>query len=246
MSLHSYSQDIIILKNGNENKAKVTEIGLNDIKYKDYSNLTGPTYTISKSKVFLIRYENGKKDVFTEIKENNKQTKVEKVYPNKFGFKLGLLSSGIYGDAENAEAKGSVYAGILYEKAINKNIGIQTELVFNRLGAKIKDSDNYVNYDYLTIPLNMNFYTSRHFNFHVGLQGGIMLSAKAKSEKNDNVNLDIKSETNSIDLGSNFGFDINPSEHFSINFNIYVGFMEVIKNFDQKNIAGQIGISYKL
>ncbi len=65
-----FGQDVIIMKDGDEIEAKVTEILKNDIKYKRASNLTGPTYTISKSKVFMIRYESGDKDIFDEIYQN--------------------------------------------------------------------------------------------------------------------------------------------------------------------------------
>jgi hypothetical protein len=58
------AQDVIVLKNGNETQAKVTEIGLDEIKYKKFSNLDGPTYTLQKSEVFMIKYENGDKDFF--------------------------------------------------------------------------------------------------------------------------------------------------------------------------------------
>ena len=47
-------QDVIIMKDGDEIEAKVTEILKDNIKYKRASNLTGPTYTIEKAKVFMI------------------------------------------------------------------------------------------------------------------------------------------------------------------------------------------------
>src|SRR5437899_2306357 len=59
-----YSQDIIILKNGNEVKAKVLEVAPSEIKYKKFDNQDGPTYTDFKSNVFMIRYESGAKDLF--------------------------------------------------------------------------------------------------------------------------------------------------------------------------------------
>jgi len=59
-----YGQDVIILTNGDEIEAKVTEILSNEVKYKRASNPTGPTYTIQKSKIFMIRYQSGDKDVF--------------------------------------------------------------------------------------------------------------------------------------------------------------------------------------
>lgn len=57
--------DDIIIKNGDEIKAKVIEINSDEIKYKKCDNLNGPTYTLKKSEVFMIKYPNGSKDVIT-------------------------------------------------------------------------------------------------------------------------------------------------------------------------------------
>lgn len=58
------AQDIIIFKTGEEISVKVTEIELNVIKYRKFDNQTGPVYTVEKQDVFMIKYENGTKDVF--------------------------------------------------------------------------------------------------------------------------------------------------------------------------------------
>ncbi|MEM6522940.1 MAG: hypothetical protein AAF693_04075 [Bacteroidota bacterium] len=58
------AQDIIILKNGEELEAKVSEILRTSIKYKRFDNLSGPIYTLQKSEVFMIKFENGTKEVF--------------------------------------------------------------------------------------------------------------------------------------------------------------------------------------
>ena len=65
-----FAQDIIILKNGNDIQAVVQEIGTDDVKYKRFDNPNGPNYTLKKSEIFMIRYENGSKDVFDEIVTN--------------------------------------------------------------------------------------------------------------------------------------------------------------------------------
>jgi len=52
------------MRNGEEIKAKVQEVGISEIKYKKVDNLTGPLYTVLKSEVFIIKYENGTKEVF--------------------------------------------------------------------------------------------------------------------------------------------------------------------------------------
>jgi hypothetical protein len=63
--VHSYGQDIIVQKTGDEIKAKVEQVLDTEIRYRKFENLTGPVYTIKKDQVFMIRYENGTKDVFT-------------------------------------------------------------------------------------------------------------------------------------------------------------------------------------
>ena len=64
--MNSFGQDIITKKNGDEIKAKVSEIGPTEIKYKQFDDHEGPTIAIPKTDVFMIKYENGTKDVFTD------------------------------------------------------------------------------------------------------------------------------------------------------------------------------------
>ncbi|MEO5569693.1 MAG: hypothetical protein ABIT08_02600 [Bacteroidia bacterium] len=65
----AYSQqDVIIMKTGDEIKSKVLEVGSNEIKYKKADNIDGPAYSVAKSDVFMIKYENGTKDVFNNEK----------------------------------------------------------------------------------------------------------------------------------------------------------------------------------
>jgi len=61
-----FAQDNITLKNGEVVKSKVLEITTAEIKYKRFDNQEGPTYTLPKSEVVIINYENGSKDVFEE------------------------------------------------------------------------------------------------------------------------------------------------------------------------------------
>lgn len=63
--------DVMVLKNGDELSVKVTEIGLTEIKYKKCENLAGPSYTIEKADVFMIKYSNGTKDVFNSSQNNS-------------------------------------------------------------------------------------------------------------------------------------------------------------------------------
>lgn len=58
------AQDIIIKTDQTEIKSKVLEIEEAKIKYKLFEHQDGPTYSISKSEVFMIIYQNGKRETF--------------------------------------------------------------------------------------------------------------------------------------------------------------------------------------
>ncbi len=70
-----FAQDNIVLKSGEEIKAKVQEVGISEVKYKKADNPNGPLYTTDKGQVLMIKYENGSKDVFgssTNTSSDNK------------------------------------------------------------------------------------------------------------------------------------------------------------------------------
>lgn len=65
-----FSQDIITKKTSEDIEAKVLEVTATEIKYKKFDYQNGPTFTILKSDVLMLRYANGTKDIFNEEKEN--------------------------------------------------------------------------------------------------------------------------------------------------------------------------------
>jgi hypothetical protein len=60
------AQDILYTTSGNKFLAKVTEVNTTDVKYKDFSNLEGPVYVISKKEVVLIRFSDGSTQIINE------------------------------------------------------------------------------------------------------------------------------------------------------------------------------------
>lgn len=79
------AQDLITLKTGEEVKSKVLEVGSTEVKYKKFENIQGPTYTILKSDIFMIKYENGVKEVINSVEnrgngnqENTTKSEVKK------------------------------------------------------------------------------------------------------------------------------------------------------------------------
>lgn len=108
-------QDYIIKNNGDEIKAIVKEVNIDNIKYLNFDNPSGPVYTIMKSDVFIIKYSNGTKDVINAEKgkepqqpesivkkkeEATPKIKVNQEYLNDPNYKknrkvgVGLVTSG--------------------------------------------------------------------------------------------------------------------------------------------------------
>lgn len=80
----SFSQDVILLKNGDEVQAKVLEILPEEIQYTKWSDQNGKVISLSKGEIFMIKYQNGSKDIFSEDKNRkidiSSESQREEVY----------------------------------------------------------------------------------------------------------------------------------------------------------------------
>ena len=61
------AQDIITKTDATEIQAKVVRVGTAEIEYKQWNNLEGPVYTVPVNEVFTIKYENGQRDVMSQL-----------------------------------------------------------------------------------------------------------------------------------------------------------------------------------
>ncbi|MGM0582920.1 MAG: hypothetical protein ACQETL_19745 [Bacteroidota bacterium] len=64
------SQDVIYTEDQKEIEAKVNEITPELIKYKNYDQRNGPIRSIQKSKVYMIIYEDGKREIFKDSEKS--------------------------------------------------------------------------------------------------------------------------------------------------------------------------------
>jgi hypothetical protein len=58
------AQDKIYKKGGEVLEVKITEIGVDEIKYKIFNDKDGPTYTVEKDRIIKIIYQNGRVETF--------------------------------------------------------------------------------------------------------------------------------------------------------------------------------------
>jgi len=70
----SKAQDTLTMRNGENIPVKVIEVGTLEVKYKKLDNLNGPDFSILKSELSMIQYENGSKEVFKEDIKINQES----------------------------------------------------------------------------------------------------------------------------------------------------------------------------
>lgn len=86
------AQDLIVKIDGEEIKSIIVEVTSNEIKYKLYDYQEGPVRSISKSEVFLIIYEDGRRESFsTEVTEEPRE-EVRSTTEGKSGYKGNYVS----------------------------------------------------------------------------------------------------------------------------------------------------------
>ena len=62
----TFAQDVIVKHDGSVILSKVIKVGTTEVEYKKFTNQGGPTYSILKTDIQAINYENGEMDKFAE------------------------------------------------------------------------------------------------------------------------------------------------------------------------------------
>lgn len=68
-----WAQDVITTREGKDIQAKIIEVTSDEIKYKKWNNQEGPMFTMRKSEVLIVRYQNGENEVFTDEPQKSSQ-----------------------------------------------------------------------------------------------------------------------------------------------------------------------------
>ena len=98
------AQDTLSTRYGESILVKVIEVGTSEVKYKKLDNLNGPIFSMLKSDLLMIKYENGTKEDFS--KEERALIKVKKRHTvRNIGIVYGVLGVGVL------IALGSVFRG---------------------------------------------------------------------------------------------------------------------------------------
>jgi hypothetical protein len=158
-TISTHAQDKIMFIDGTEILSKVIEINNNEIKYKQFDNQNGPTIITLKKNIFIIKYENGTKEVFTEnlIKDSPTNIQVETELNTNYCVKKGnKIIDAFYGATFNNygmvlldnnwpepnNITNKYCIGGALEYLVNDKIGIGAEITYRVLSGSA-DEERY-------------------------------------------------------------------------------------------------------
>ena len=200
----THAQDKIMFIDGTEILSKVKEINNTEIKYKLFDNQDGPTIITLKKNIFIIKYENGTKEVFTEnlIKDSPKNIQVEtelitnycvkkgyKILDAFYGVTFNNYSPFIFNDfwIRPSNITDKYCFGGAFEYLVSDKIGIGSEITYRVLSGS---GDDY-RYDSL-------YYNQEIFKIDIKYE-------KLRTFAKINVHF---YKTNKVDFYSNFGLGL--------------------------------------
>ena len=217
-TISTHAQDKILFIDGTEILSKVIEINNTEIKYKLFDNQNGPTIINLKKNIFIIKYENGTKEVFTEnlIKDSPKniqvETKLNTNYCVKKGNKIidafygvtfnnyGTVILNNYWPIPNNITNKYCIGGAL-EYLVNDKIGIGAEITYRELSGSGDDYrfDTLFNSEIDTIDIkyeklrtlakiNVHFYKTNKVDFYSNFGLGLVFERIEINQKPPSIN----------------------------------------------------------
>lgn len=166
----------------------------------------------------------------------------------KFGLKAGANFANFAGDVEDSKMKIGLNVGAFAKIGLTEAISLQPELVFSSQGAKFEDpeeGDGKMALNYLNIPVLFQ-YNFDGFYAETGPQLGFLMSAKAKPDEGEDV--DIKDAYKSTDFSWAIGAGYLTKSGFGFNARFNLGLSNLseveIDDYKIKNSVIQVGVFY--
>ena len=215
--ISTHAQDKIMFIDGTEILSKVIEINNTEIKYKLFDNQNGPTIITLKKNIFIIKYENGTKEVFTEnlIKDSPKNIQVETKLNTNYSIKKGnKIIDAFYGVTFNnyfpfrynwpipSNITNKYCIGGAFEYLVNDKIGIGAEITYRVKSGSVDDyrydSLHYnpeifkidIKYEKLRTfaKINVHFYKTNKVDFYSNFGLGLVFERIEINQKPPSIN----------------------------------------------------------
>ena len=209
------AQDKVYFTNGDQLEVKVLEVNADNVKYKKYSNIEGPTYTKNKSEIIKVIYQNGESEIFKGDVNNN-------IYLEK-NYNQESKSS----KEEKQFRKNRIYIQIA--SFSTDGIVLIPNIAYERLNSKSKWGQEF--------SIDYRAFTTTLYDISIlrlGIAGNYYLKGKGKgfyvgpatslafidySDSNNKVSF------TALDLGGQIGGQFQISDSFGINIRGKLGYL---------------------
>ena len=156
--------------------------------------------------------------------------------------KVGFNLANYAGDISNNSIKFGLVAGADAMYQVSPMIGLSAGLFYSMQGCEF-EGDVSESVDEINIPLLANFYVAPNFALKIGLQPGIIASAKVKNSKQS---VDIGSSLQTIEISVPIGVSYDISD-FVIDARYNLGISKLNKdNGSVRNSIIQFTVGYKI
>ena len=173
------AQDVIVKKDGSTIMSKVIEVGTSEIKYKKWTNKSGPTYTIAVGDLLAINYENGDKDTFDAVAHTPTSggARLLSVLSDERNNNLITLYNRTYEPGPKIKGKGKEAGQVLVIFGVTKSSKMSNKDIEMTFESKIipapsmKESSQAVFYVTLKNKSSRTLYIDRGNSFRVNPNG---------------------------------------------------------------------------
>jgi hypothetical protein len=224
ISFSVFGQDVIYTNDGETIESKVTEIGKKEVRYKKFSNQSGPNYTISTSRIDRIVYENGSIENFQEASDKKESGGLFSVKPDQLG------NNHIYLNVVDIIFQNVTFG---YERILGdqRKVGIRIPLSFSLYGNSGNDF-TFNSYNVFYSGLDFNFYPfgQRQASFYIGPS---LRYGYARFFYSDYADFEYISTVTTDSYGSflfNGGFTWNPVKELTITSSLGLGSKRYFRN----------------
>ncbi len=166
-----------------------------------------------------------------------------------FGVKAGVNVANQKWSAGNSSETGDALIGFhvggFATVMFSEKFGLQPELLYNAVGAKMDDAE--FKSSYLSVPVLFRYQPIEILNIHAGPQFGFLMSAKVEDE-------DFKDYMKGLDMGLGFGAGVDLPMGIGFTARYVLGLTntwdveeigEFGDDFSVKNNVFQISLSYR-
>ena len=176
------------------------------------------------------------------------------------GLKAGLNLASINTDEDfDYGTNTGFHVGAFANLKVSDKFGIQPELIYSKQGAQADlelfgvKIESTVNTSYLNIPVMANFYLIDGLSINVGPQVGLLLSAEAESDGEEQ---DIKDEYKSLAIAAGAGLTYELPMGLSIAARYNLGLTDITEDYEDPDFGTiedkstnqviQVSVGYKL